>query len=99
MQATTTAAGQAIERQFKNTTTAMFPTHLNTAITVGRTDTTPTPASSPIQNTGLFASVSCLAVLLGRITDPPPLSGIYVGQDGWSPPATSGRPMSGMGSS
>ena len=77
----------------------MFPTHLNTAITVGRTDTTPTPASSPIQNTGLFASVSWLAVLLGRITDPPPLSGIYLGQDGWSRPATSGRPMSGMGSS
>jgi len=47
MQATTSAAGQAIERQVTNTTTATFPTRLNTAITVGRTDKTPRPASSP----------------------------------------------------
>src|SRR5260370_39803396 len=57
MQATPSAAGQAIGRQFKNTTTPMFSTRLNTAITVGRTHKTPRPASSPIQNTGLFASV------------------------------------------
>ena len=45
---------------------------------MGRTDTTPRPASSPIQNTGLFASVVMAAVLTGRITDPLPLLGIYL---------------------
>jgi hypothetical protein len=57
MQAMTSAAGQAIGRQCKNTTAPMFSTRLNTAITAGRTYKTLGPASSPIQNTGLFASV------------------------------------------
>ena len=98
MQAATSTAGQAIERQFKNTTPRCpdAPEHGDHG---GQDGHNPDAGQQPDPNTGLFASVSWLAVLLGRITDPPPLSGIYLGQDGWSRPATSGRPMSGMGSS
>ena len=83
---------------FKNTTTAMFSTRLNTAITAGR-NKTPRPASSPIQNTGLFAS----AVTAGRphrANHPirSRCSASTSGQDGWSRSTTSSRPMSGMGS-
>jgi hypothetical protein len=56
-------------------------------------------SSSPIQNTGLFAS----AVTAGRPhranhRSAPRCSASTSGQDGWSWSTTSGRPMSGMGS-
>ncbi len=56
MHAATSAAGQAIGKQFKSTTSPVFSTCLITAIMTGRTYKAARPASSPDQNTGLLAS-------------------------------------------
>jgi hypothetical protein len=52
MQARNSAAGQALGKQFKNTTGGMFSTCLITAIVVGRTYKAVRPASGPVQNRG-----------------------------------------------
>ena len=48
MHATTSAAGQAIGKQFKNTTSPMSSTRLTTVIVVGRTYKAARLTSSPI---------------------------------------------------
>jgi hypothetical protein len=100
MQATTSTAGQAIGRQIKNTThpdVLHAPEHGDHG---GQDGQTPETGQQPDPEYGLFVSV--VMVVPSSVCGSPirsRCSASTSGQDGWSRPTTSGRPLSGMGSS
>jgi hypothetical protein len=76
MQARSSAAGQAIGKQFKITTSGMFSMCLVAAIVVGRTQDAARAASSPVQKTGVTQSPE----LLWRVREG--LNALYADNDG-----------------
>jgi len=99
MHAATSAAGQTTGKQFKNTTSGLLSTCLITAIVVGGTCMATRAVSSPVQNSGLFASAGHDRPSSGRSPSRSRCSASTSAHDGWPRSTTTGRSPSGGGRS